>query len=40
LNECFSYFKTLLKKGGFSVNNNMSGSFVKSSGNNENKIMM
>ena len=35
LNECFHYFKSLLKKGGFSVNN-MSSTLVK----NENKIMM
>lgn len=35
INECFHHFKTMLKKGGFSVNN-MSSSLVK----NENKIMM
>ena len=36
LNECFHYFKDLLKKGGFSINQNLSSSSVK----NENKIMM
>ena len=29
INECFSHFKKLLKKGGFSINSNMSSSMVK-----------
>jgi hypothetical protein len=29
INECFSHFKKLLKKGGFSISSNMSSSMVK-----------